>query len=414
MNRHTLALSVAALVMVAAAGASTAQGQTATADPLEARAKRILDRAPLIDGHNDLPWQIKTDFAGDLSKVDLRSDTSKLASPMHTDIPRLRQGGVGAQFWSVYVPADLAPLDAAKTVFEQIDLVRQMAARYPEAFTIVRTADELEAAHRRGRIGSIPGMEGGYAIADSLGLLREFRRAGVGYMTLAHSKTTSWADSATDAPKHGGLSPFGEDVVREMNRIGMLVDLSHVSPDAMRDAIGASGAPVIFSHSSARAVTDHPRNVPDDVLKLLPANGGVVMVTFVGSFVSDGARLWAAARTGERARLAALYPGEAAKVEAGMTDWERANPRVRATIKDVADHIDHVRAVAGIDHVGIGSDFDGVTDLPVGLEGVDDYPALFAELLRRGWSEADLKKLAGGNVLRAMRTAERVSMQTGR
>lgn len=414
MNRHTLALSVAALVMVAAAGASTAQGQTATADPLEARAKRILDRAPLIDGHNDLPWQIKTDFAGDLSKVDLRSDTSKLASPMHTDIPRLRQGGVGAQFWSVYVPADLAPLDAAKTVFEQIDLVRQMAARYPEAFTIVRTADELEAAHRRGRIGSIPGMEGGYAIADSLGLLREFRRAGVGYMTLAHSKTTSWADSATDAPKHGGLSPFGEDVVREMNRIGMLVDLSHVSPDAMRDAIGASSAPVIFSHSSARAVTDHPRNVPDDVLKLLPANGGVVMVTFVGSFVSDGARLWAAARTGERARLAALYPGEAAKVEAGMTDWERANPRVRATIKDVADHIDHVRAVAGIDHVGIGSDFDGVTDLPVGLEGVDDYPALFVELLRRGWSEADLKKLAGGNVLRAMRTAERVSMQTGR
>jgi len=372
----------------------------------DARIAALLKRTPLFDGHNDLPWALREKYGFDLSAVDLNADTSKLEKPLHTDLPRLRQGGVGAQFWSVYVPASYEGAEAAKTVFEQIDLTKRIVAAYPETLALARTADDVVRIHKQGKIAALIGMEGGYAIADSLALLREFRRAGVGYMTLTHSKTTSWADSGTDAPRHGGLSPFGEEVVREMNRIGMLVDLSHVSPETMQDALAIAKAPVIFSHSSARALTNHPRNVPDEVLRLLPANGGVVMVTFVPAFVSEDVRAWAAAQAGERARLAALHPEEAAAVEAGMAAWAKANPEPRATLAQVADHIEHVRRVAGIDHVAIGSDFDGIGSTPEGLDGVADFPALLAELARRGWSDADLRKLAGENLLRVMRAAE--------
>jgi membrane dipeptidase len=271
------------------------------------------------------------------------------------------------------------------------------------------TADEVARIHRSGRIASLLGVEGGEAIAGSLVLLREMREAGVGYMTLCHSKTTDWVDSATDAPRHGGLSPFGEEVVREMNRIGMLVDLSHVSADAMRDALRVSTAPVIFSHSSAYALASHPRNVPDDVLRLLPANGGVVMVNFFPGFVSRDARRWFVERAGADARAKALHPGDPAAAKTALDEWVAQNPAPRVPLSVVADHIDHIRTVAGVDHVGLGSDFDGVPSLPEGLDGVEDYPALLAELMRRGWTASDIRKLAGDNVLRVMRAAERVA-----
>lgn len=400
MRRTTILAATAGLVLLLAPGALLAQTKE------DARIAAILKRTPLFDGHNDLPWALRENFASDPSKVDLNSDTTAIASPLHTDMPRLRKGGVGAQFWSVYVPASYEGEDAAKAVFEQIDLTKRLVAQYPGTLALARTAEDVVRIHKQGKIASLIGIEGGYAIADSLALLREFRRAGVGYMTLTHSKTTSWADSGTDAPRHGGLSPFGEAVVREMNRIGMLVDLSHVSPETMQDALAIATAPVIFSHSSVRALTNHPRNVPDEVLRLLPANGGVVMVTFVPPFVSEEVRAWEAARTGERARLAALHPEDAAAVEAGMAAWGQANSEPRATLAQVADHIEHVRRMAGIDHVAIGSDFDGIGSTPEGLDGVEDYPALLAELARRGWTDADLRKLAGENLLRVMRAAE--------
>lgn len=400
MRRTTILAATAGLVLLLAPGALLAQTKE------DARIAAILKRTPLFDGHNDLPWALRENFASDPSKVDLNGDTTAIASPLHTDMPRLRKGGVGAQFWSVYVPASYEGEDAAKAVFEQIDLTKRLVAQYPGTLALARTAEDVVRIHKQGKIASLIGIEGGYAIADSLALLREFRRAGVGYMTLTHSKTTSWADSGTDAPRHGGLSPFGEAVVREMNRIGMLVDLSHVSPETMQDALAIATAPVIFSHSSVRALTNHPRNVPDEVLRLLPANGGVVMVTFVPPFVSEEVRAWEAARTGERARLAALHPEDAAAVEAGMAAWGQANSEPRATLAQVADHIEHVRRMAGIDHVAIGSDFDGIGSTPEGLDGVEDYPALLAELARRGWTDADLRKLAGENLLRVMRAAE--------
>ena len=374
-----------------------------------ARIDRILKRTPLIDGHNDLPWELRERFAGDLSKVDLAGDTSKLTPPLHTDIPRLRQGRLGAQFWSVYVPASLKGRDATEAVQRQIDLTRRMVAQHSEAFALADSADDIVRIHRGGRIASMFGIEGGEAINGDLSVLREFRASGVLYMTLTHSTTIAWVDSATDAPKNGGLSPFGEDVVREMNRIGMLVDLSHVSQEAMEDALRVSKAPVIFSHSSARAIAHHPRNVPDDVLRLLPANGGVVMVNFFPYFVSDAVWEWGAKRTAEEARLKALNPAAPDVVKAELAKWDAANPMPKTDIGVVADHIVHIRKVAGVDHVGIGSDFDGVPFLPEGLEGVQTYPALFVELARRGWSDADLAKLAGGNLLRALRGAEAVA-----
>jgi membrane dipeptidase len=374
-----------------------------------AHVMRLLRQTPLIDGHNDLPWQIRDKFAGDLARVDITADTRRLSPALHTDLPRLAAGGVGGQFWSVYVPAELTGLDNTKKVFEQIDLVRRMVARYPDRLELAATAADVVRIHRARRIASLMGIEGGEAIAGSLALLREFRAAGIGYMTLTHSKTNAWVDSATDAPLHGGLSAFGEEVVREMNRVGMLVDLSHVSADAMRDVLDVARAPVIFSHSSAFAICPHPRNVPDDVLTRLRENGGVVMVNFYPGFVSEEFRQYRAVRAGEEARHKALNPGDPDAAKAGLEAWERAHPPPRVTLAAVADHIEHIRRLAGVDHVGLGSDFDGVPATPVGLEDVEDYPALFAELMRRGWSDSDLRKLAGENVLRAMREAERVA-----
>jgi membrane dipeptidase len=400
------AMAAAALVM---AGAAAAQ----TASPAEIeRARRVLRAAPLVDGHNDLPWAIRDDFGGRLQ--DITRDTRALTPPLQTDIPRLRQGGVGAQFWSVYVPVTFTGAQATKAVLEQIDIARRIVARHPETFAWAATADDVVRIHRSGRIASLLGAEGGYAIDNSLAVLRQLHRAGVGYMTLTHSKTIDWADSATDAPRHGGLSRFGEEVVREMNRLGMLVDLSHVSAETMKDAMRVSEAPVIFSHSSALGVTAHPRNVPDEVLAAMKADGGVVMVTFVGGFVSEAVRAWGAARAAEEARLKALHPGDPDRVARELAAWTAARPAPRASVSDVADHVDHIRRVAGIDHVGLGGDFDGTSNLPVGLEGVEGYPLLAAELLRRGWSERDLRKLAGENILRVMRSAERTAAKLQR
>ena len=402
MIRTVLLSTVAAVLM---AGPVLAQTPDAAA---EARARRILERTPLIDGHNDLPWALRENHGNDPHSVDLTANLDA-STPLHTDIPRLRAGGVGGQFWSVYVPATLSPPDAAVATFEQIDTVKRIVAAYPDVFELATTAADIERIHRRGRIASLIGMEGGYSIDDSLGLLREFFDAGARYITLTHSKTTTWADSATDAPKWGGLSPFGEDVVREMNRLGMMVDLSHVSEETMLDAMRVSDAPVIFSHSSARAVTGHARNVPDGVLRQMPQDGGVVMVTFVPGFVSETVRTWNSARSAEDARLKSLNPGDPAAVTAGLTVWTTAHPVPVATITDVVAHIQHIRDVAGIDHVGLGGDYDGVDSLPVGLEGVDAYPRLLAALMANGWTEADIRKLAGENMLRVMRAVEAVA-----
>ena len=377
-----------------------------------ARVDRILRNTPLIDGHNDLAEQIHDNYGGDQSRLDLTADTRALSTPLHTDIPRLRQGRLGAQFWSVYVPAELQGAASAEAVHVQIDTVRQIVQRYPRVFELARTADDIVRIHRAGRIASMFGMEGGEAINNNLAILRDFRAEGVLYMTLCHSKTTSWVDSATDAPVHGGLSPFGEDVVREMNRIGMLVDLSHVSADAMRDALRVSAAPVIFSHSSAFAITPHPRNVPDDVLRLVHQNGGVVMVNFYPAFTANEVWQWGARRLAEEARLKALNPGDPTAVTEGVAAWVAANPRPEIGVGVIADHVEHIAEVAGHDNVGIGSDVDGVPFLPQGLDGVEDYPALFVELMRRGWSDTDLAKLAGGNLLRALRQAERVAARS--
>lgn len=395
-------------VLVILGGPASAQPGPPTRGEL-ARVDRILKRTPLIDGHNDLPWEIRESFGGDLSRVDLEGDTTKLTPPLHTDVPRLRRGRLGAQFWSVYVPATLKGRDSTEAVQRQIDLTRRIVEAHPGAFELADSADDVVRIHRAGKIASMFGIEGGEAINGDLAVLREFRASGVLYMTLTHSTTNGWVDSATDAPKFGGLSPFGEEVVREMNHIGMLVDLSHVSQGAMDDALRVSTAPVIFSHSSARALAHHPRNVPDEVLRLLPANGGVVMVNFFPVFLSDDFWRWSAARAAEEARLKALNPATPDAVKEGLVIWGRANPQPATSVATVADHIEHIRNVAGVDHVGIGSDFDGVSALPEGLGGVDTYPALFVELIRRGWSDADLAKLAGGNVLRALRGAERVA-----
>ena len=394
--------------VLAAALSSPALAQDPNEAQLQERARRVMERTPLIDGHNDLPWALRQAHGSDPQAVDLTVNLDA-TTDLHTDIPRLRAGGVGGQFWSVYVPASLSPVAAAQATFEQIDVVRRLIAAYPDAFELAVTADDVVRIHRGGKIASLIGIEGGYSINDSLGLLRVFHAMGVRYMTLTHSTTTTWADSATDAPKWGGLSPFGKAVVREMNRLGIMVDLSHVSEETMLDALRVSEAPVIFSHSSARGVTGHPRNVPDSVLRLLPEDGGVVMITFVPSFVSEDVRAWGAARSAEEARLRSLNPGNPSAVTAGVAAWVAATPPPRADIADVADHIDHVRRVAGIDHVGLGGDFDGVSALPDGLGGVETYPALIAELYRRGWTDADVRKLLGENVLRVMRAVEAVA-----
>jgi membrane dipeptidase len=350
------------LILTVTAGLQARQG-----GDLLARAMALHKQVPLIDGHNDYPWALRqNNVERDLNKLDIRMPQPKL----HTDIPRLRAGGVGGQFWSVYVPANMQGPAAVRATFEQIDVVHRMVRKYPDTFELALTAADVERIFKAGRISSLIGMEGGHSIDNSLATLRMFYAAGARYMTLTHSTNIRWADSGTDMPKVAGLSRFGEEVVREMNRLGMLVDLSHTSADAMRDAIRVSEAPVIFSHSDARALNDHGRNVPDDVLQLVRRNGGLVMVTFVPGFLTS---------TG------------------------------KATLADVANHMDHVRKVAGADHVGIGSDFDGIETVPVGLEDVSKYPALTAELLRRGWPDDDVRKALGSNVLRVMRRAEEVA-----
>jgi membrane dipeptidase len=403
MRRKSCFLGLA--LALALAGSVPAQTDSALVE----RARHILREVPLIDGHNDLPWEYRQRVKNQLAKIDLRTDTSKLEKPLHTDIPRLRRGGLGAQFWSVYIPVSIQGPEAVQTVMEQIDDVHRFAEIYPDVFEVARTADDVVRIHKAGRIASLSGMEGGHSINNSLAALRQLYEAGARYMTITHSTNTDWADAATDAPKHGGLTRFGEEVIREMNRLGMLVDLSHVSPDTMKDALAVAQAPVIFSHSSTRALTDHPRNVPDDVLRLMPKNGGVVMVTFVPSFISEEVRAWNAEDDAVEARLKALYPGDPDRVKREQESWLKAHPAPRATLQQVADHIEHVREVAGIDHVGIGSDFDGITSVPVGLEGVDDYPDLLAELMRRGWKDEEIRKLAGLNVLRVFREAETVA-----
>jgi len=370
-----------------------------------ARIDRILKKTPLIDGHNDLPEQLRENYGLKVEGLASGTETWKPKGLM-TDIARLRAGRVGGQFWSVYIDAGIHGDEAIRQTIEQIDIVTRLVKAYPNDLELAATANDVVRIHRKGKIASLIGIEGGHQIGGSLAALRQFYRLGARYMTLTHFNTTEWADSATDDPKHDGLSPFGVIVVREMNRLGMLVDLSHVSPATMSDALDASRAPVIFSHSNARALEDHPRNVPDDILKRLPANGGVVMVNFFTGYLSEPYRQWSASRAAEEARLKSLLVGQPDKRETALKEWEAAHAPPKATVGDVADHIEHIARVAGYDHVGLGGDLDGINTAPKGLATVAGYPLVFAELIRRGWSDANLAKLAGGNVLRALRGAE--------
>jgi membrane dipeptidase len=366
-----------------------------------AAARDLLRRYPLIDGHNDLPWEIRDVFAGDPARARLTEPVPQT----QTDLPRLAAGGVGAQFWSVYVPGTLAGDAAVTAVLEQIDLVHRMVRAYPDRLALATRADDVERVFATGKIASLLGAEGGHSIGASLGVLRALYALGVRYLTLTHNSNVGWADAATDEPGAGGLSDFGRSVVREMQRIGMLVDLSHVAPSTMHDALDVAEAPVIFSHSSARALCDHPRNVPDDVLTRLAANRGVCMVAFVPFFVSPACARWQAGSLAEIGRRG-LDPRDMSTWDTVVPEWRASHPPPEATLSQVADHIEHVRAVAGIDHVGIGGDYDGSAQMPAGLTDVSCYPALFAELLARGWTETDCAALAGGNLLRVLRAAE--------
>jgi membrane dipeptidase len=364
-----------------------------------AKARRVLSTTPLIDSHNDLPWAIRESKTSpmDVDAYDLRKTT-----PGMTDFARLKTGMLGAQFWSVYIPGEIRDSGFARVQLEQIDIAKRVIAKYPDRLELVRSSAGIRDAFARKKLASLLGMEGGHAIENSLGALRAYYDLGARYMTLTHNVTLDWADAALDSAKHGGLTKFGEEVVREMNRLGMMVDLSHVSPGTMSDALNVSEAPVIFSHSAARALNDHPRNVPDSILSRLKTNGGVVMVTFVPAFISPDAKRWNASFD------------SVARAKGDTAAWKAAHPEVRATIAQVADHIEHIRDVAGIDHVGIGGDFDGITYVVQGLEDVSKYPGLFAELSRRGWSEAALRKLAGENLLRVFARTEAVSARLRR
>jgi membrane dipeptidase len=388
-------------------------------DGYATRVRKILARSPVIDGHNDLPWEIRDRFKGDFDQVDLRTDVStlphvKTVPPLMTDIPRLRKGGVGAQFWSVWVPSDTIGPIAVQNTIEQIDIVTRMVARYPDSLAMAKTAADIRWIQASGKIASLIGVEGGHQINNQLSVLRQFYDLGARYMTLTHSRNTDWADSATQNPEHNGLTAFGKTVVQEMNRLGMMIDISHVSPKTMADVLDTSQSPVIFSHSNARTVTEHPRNVPDNILARMPKNGGVVMVNFYSGYVSNAYNQWDADRSAEQARIATppfsgLYLGQPERAAAALAAWDKAHPKPLVTVSDVADHFDHIRKIAGIDHVGIGSDFDGVDGVPVGLDSADDYPALLAELLKRGWSDADVAKVTGGNLLRVMEANEKTA-----
>jgi membrane dipeptidase len=397
-----------AIVAAAAVCATRLSAQASWTPPsaeLIARATRILQEVPIIDGHNDIPSKLLEFAAGDPDKADLSQPQPKF----HTDFARMRAGHIGAQFWSAYVENDSIPVHGAlRQGLREVDVALRLTRRFPDVLELARTAADIERIQRAGKIASLIGLEGGHGIDNSFAALRMYYELGVRYMTLTHNTTLSWADAALDQPRHSGLTEFGEDVVREMNRLGMFVDLSHVAEEVMVDALRVSEAPVIFSHSSARALVSHPRNVPDRVLRLLPRNGGVVMVTFVPSFDAKGSMEWQMRHDSVADRLHAESNDEA-DINKKLSEWIRANPAPVATVADVADHIDHVRKVAGIDNIGIGSDFDGIDFGPVGLEDVSKMPILFAELLRRGYSEADLKKISGLNMLRAMKQMESVA-----
>ncbi|MFF9481453.1 dipeptidase [Streptomyces sp. NPDC014733] len=377
-----------------------------TAAAVDPRIAALLAEHPVVDGHNDLPWALRTQVGYDLDRRDIAGDQSEF---LHTDIPRLRAGGVGAQFWSVYVRADFAGDTAVSATLEQIDVVRRMAARHPEALRLAFTADDMEAARADGVIASLMGAEGGHSINNSLATLRALHRLGVRYLTLTHNDSLAWADSATDEPRAGGLSAFGEEVVREMNRLGMLVDLSHVAATTMRDALRVSTAPVIFSHSSSRAVCDHPRNIPDDVLEQLPANGGTAMATFVPKFVHQEVGPWVL-RADENMRAHGFHHLDTTpEAMAVQREFRAAHPMPEATAAIVADHLDHMREVAGVDHIGLGGDYDGTAFTPTDLADVASYPNLLGELLDRKWSTADLAKLTWRNAVRTLRDAEDVA-----
>jgi len=402
--KHFLLLA-AALTMVP--GLASAQ----PIDPkVQARIDRILKATPLIDGHNDLAEQLRENYG--LSVEGLASGTDKRPDhPLMTDMARLHEGRVGAQFWSVYIPSEVTGDHAIRDTLEEIDTIKRFVAAYPNDLELARTADDVVRIHKAGKVASLIGIEGGHQIGGSMAALRQFYDLGARYMTLTHFKNNEFADSATDDPKWHGINPFGKAVIHEMNRLGMLVDLSHVSPETMRDALAVSKAPVIFSHSDARALADHPRNVPDDILAKLGANGGVVMVNFYLGHLSEPFREWSAEQAAEGARLDALYVGQPDVRKAKLAEWVQAHPAPKAGVGLIADHIEHVVKIAGHDHVGIGGDLDGIgwDEAPPGMNSVSGYPLLFAELIRRGWSDADLAKLAGGNVLRVMRQAEKVA-----
>ena len=384
---------------------------------------KVLTDMPVIDGHNDLPWEIRDRFASNLEAIDLKQNMVLLPrpasapadqTPLMTDIPRLRAGGVGAQFWSVWVPPQAKDAMAVQLTLEQIDLVKRMAARYPTDLEMAYTATDIVRIEHAHRVASLIGIEGGHQINNSLATLRQMYELGARYMTLTHSLNNAWADSATDAPAHNGLTAFGRAVVGEMNRLGMLVDLSHVSPKTMKDALEVTRAPVIFSHSGARGLIDHPRDVPDDVLALVAKNHGIVMVNFFPGYVSAERARWEADSAAEKAREASppftgLFIGQPDRAAAAYAAWLAAHPKPTVTLSMVADHIEYIARVAGKDSVGLGSDFDGIPEAPVGLDGVDKYPALLTELARRGWSHDDLVKVSGGNLLRVMREAESVA-----
>jgi membrane dipeptidase len=407
-NPRVLSFLFSALTLFLAFSGTSIQAQTTPVPSARdlARAKRILSETPLIDGHNDLPWRIREDSIarGNVDAYDIRKHM-----PGHTDLDRLKRGMVGAQFWSVYTPGEYRDSGYARVQLEQIDIARRVIAKYPDRLALALSANDIRREFKQGRLASLLGLEGGHAIENSLGALRAYYDLGVRYMTLTHNVTLDWADAALDSAKHGGLTPFGDSVVREMNRLGMLVDLSHVSPGTMSDALNVTQAPVIFSHSGARALVDVARNVPDSILRRVTANGGIVMVPFVTGFVSPAVQLYDQSTRPVMSDLRAKYGADTAAITREIKQWRAAHPEPRATLSQVADQIEYVRKVAGVDHVGIGGDFDGITEVVQGLEDVSTYPALFAELVRRGWSDADLRKLAGENLLRVFGEAEKVA-----
>lgn len=408
MTKPMLLSGLAAIALIA----TPACAQKAPPTP-EAVAAAALKAAPVFDGHNDVPWALRGRVGNVINDFDF-VDTTDTAEPgkvppriaMHTDIQRLRKGRVGAQFWSVYVPSNANEAIAIQQTVEQIDVMKRLIARYPADMGFAETSAELEAQMKAGKVAGMLGIEGGHSIGSSLAVLREMHGMGVRYMTLTHSKNVPWGDSATDAPQHGGLTAFGTQVVREMNRIGMIVDLSHVSEETMVDALAASKAPVMFSHSGVRAVNDHPRNVPDAVLPAVKANGGVVMVVFLPAFLDPAVRAHGLNRTAEDARLKAQFSGDPQAAAAGLAAWDAANPVPRALVGKVADHIDHLKRTIGVDHIGLGGDYDGMDSAPVGMDDVAGYPVLFTELARRGYTQAELQKIASGNMLRVLKAVE--------